>query len=1007
MTMKRWRHVLLVLVLPIFLFGPSSLSYTASAEASGFSGVVVDIATESPISGVEVGVGGEVVSTDARGRYRLPVAPGVHEVHLRAPGYIGMRRGWCRLEEGEWADLDFEMVPRDPDQETAAIIDEKMMQVSQVPPPDLLEAIREKRIGLTSVEQVPGTIRVLMPDDSVVEMRMDEYLKGVVPREMPPHWPAEALRAQAVAARTYASTCHRHSDKGADVCTTTHCQVWGPTRYETTDQAVDETHGVAATYDGYLIHAFFFAHCDGETRASEDVWSAYLPYCRPVECSCGKDEMYGHGVGMCQWGAQALAEAGKSYEEILKHYYTDIDVQKQLPGHISDAMVTPQQGDTETEFTYSVSYTSETGELPAVANVIIDGRAHSLYRVPGEDEDTWEYRLVTSLSAGEHTHRFYFEDGYGRVFSLPNQGVFDGPFVEAAEPSAPTPTPVPTPSTGVRVHDVTYSTMEDWGQGSLAGTEVVDDGGDGALALVSGHDRGHYTSPVLTAPFSFISLGMTWHGEVASSEAISLEVQTSEDGVQWSSWQSMPVTEHDGGRYRFFNSDLLFGLARFLRYRVHLNRQGEDVSPVLKNLHLVCIDAREGPMPAEASSGSLMGEMPFVISREAWGAEEELMTWPVKYRPPRAFVLHHTGTMGEGVDAAAMVRAIYYYQAAVCGWGDIFYNYLIDAAGNVYEGRAGGVGAVGGHAGRYSWGGLGVALLGDYAEQEIPEPMLDGLAEFLARQCTEHFIHPLQERAFIDTTLPTIMGHDDCMDTSCPGEALSSALPAIRSRVLEAMGRVPPHIRLIEPTEDERVRDILAPRVQASAVITRVDYYVDGVLRGSDPGDFSWYWNTFEEKEGTRELRLVAHNAGGHDEASAHVVVDNKKGLASVPEWNRLPEITFTFFDVEAVAVQFSNDWVWEGEELYHHKNTGRVVADPQALNGQAWFGEGGVDEDGGWYGPYTCDLADGQDYDVYFRLKTSDNNLAEGLATLDVVDDQVDDQGGRRYDERVLRGTD
>ncbi|MGM0401313.1 MAG: SpoIID/LytB domain-containing protein, partial [Chloroflexota bacterium] len=235
MTMKRRRCVLLVLLLPVFLFGSSSLRHVASADPSGFSGVVVDMATESPLPGVKVSVGDEVTVTDAQGRYRLPVVPGVHEVHLRAPDYIGMTRERCMLEKGEWVDLDFEMVPRDPDKEAAAIIDEKMMQVSQEPPPDLIQAIREKGIALSSVEQVPGTIRVLMPEDAVVEMRMDEYLKGVVPREMPPYWPAEALRAQVVAARTYASTRHAHGDKGADVCTTTHCQVWGPTRYETTD----------------------------------------------------------------------------------------------------------------------------------------------------------------------------------------------------------------------------------------------------------------------------------------------------------------------------------------------------------------------------------------------------------------------------------------------------------------------------------------------------------------------------------------------------------------------------------------------------------------------------------------------------------------------------------------------------------------------------------------------------------------------------------------------------
>jgi peptidoglycan hydrolase-like amidase len=64
---------------------------------------------------------------------------------------------------------------------------------------------------------VPDTINVLMPDGSVKTMDMDEYLKGVVPAEVGASWPYDALAAQAVAARCFASTADRHPDKGANV----------------------------------------------------------------------------------------------------------------------------------------------------------------------------------------------------------------------------------------------------------------------------------------------------------------------------------------------------------------------------------------------------------------------------------------------------------------------------------------------------------------------------------------------------------------------------------------------------------------------------------------------------------------------------------------------------------------------------------------------------------------------------------------------------------------------
>jgi len=81
-------------------------------------------------------------------------------------------------------------------------------------------------------------------------MDLDEYLKGVVPYEMATGWPIEALKAQAVAARCFAATANRHPEVGANVCTTTHCQVWSAQHYTDTDQAVSSTHNVVATYDG-------------------------------------------------------------------------------------------------------------------------------------------------------------------------------------------------------------------------------------------------------------------------------------------------------------------------------------------------------------------------------------------------------------------------------------------------------------------------------------------------------------------------------------------------------------------------------------------------------------------------------------------------------------------------------------------------------------------------------------------------------------------------------------
>ncbi len=86
--------------------------------------------------------------------------------------------------------------------------------------------------------------------------------------------------------------------------------------------------------------------------------------------------------------------------------------------------------------------------------------------------------------------------------------------------------------------------------------------------------------------------------------------------------------------------------------------------------------------------------------------------------------------------------------------------------------------------------------------------------------------------------------------------------------------------------------------------------------------------------------------------------------------------------------VAISHDWIWEGEELKHRPNSGELINDWEALNGQAWLGRAGAHSPGYWYGPYTFKLLPGQAYRAYFRLKTSDVSTTGYVAHLDVVDE-------------------
>ena len=245
-------------------------------------------------------------------------------------------------------------------------------------------------------------------------LALDDYLTGVLMGEMPASYTLEALKAQAVAARTY--TLRRMEQGGALSDDPTVCQAyipasqaeekWGDqakTYLEKLRQAVTETDGQVLTYDGQLIAATYFSCSGGKTESAQAVWGGEIPYLVSVDSPGEEDassfsstvtvdkaefmetlgiesvgvssvtytdgggvdamiiggkevtgvEMrklfglkstrfsmeitgdsvnfsvqgYGHRVGMSQNGARVMAEAGSDYTEILKWYYTGVELE--------------------------------------------------------------------------------------------------------------------------------------------------------------------------------------------------------------------------------------------------------------------------------------------------------------------------------------------------------------------------------------------------------------------------------------------------------------------------------------------------------------------------------------------------------------------------------------------------------------------------------------------------------------------------------------------------------
>ena len=119
---------------------------------------------------------------------------------------------------------------------------------------------------------------------------LEDYVRGVVPNELSPGgYPAlEALKAQAVAARTYAiKNLHQFASQGFDLLPTTRSQVYGglSTEHPLSTRAVDETRGIVATYAGEAINALYTSTCGGRTEDVENIFNESVPYLRSRECA--------------------------------------------------------------------------------------------------------------------------------------------------------------------------------------------------------------------------------------------------------------------------------------------------------------------------------------------------------------------------------------------------------------------------------------------------------------------------------------------------------------------------------------------------------------------------------------------------------------------------------------------------------------------------------------------------------------------------------------------------
>jgi stage II sporulation protein D len=149
---------------------------------------------------------------------------------------------------------------------------------------------------------------------------VDDYLKGVVPNEVQYTWPLEALKAQAVAARTFTLSHMGEASEHAeyDLEAGTNSQVYRglDSEHEATSRAVDATAHLVATYQERFISAFYHSNCGGHTADVHHVWGSDAPYLKGVACGFCSDSPHAAWALTLTWTEIASALAQRNIKNI-------------------------------------------------------------------------------------------------------------------------------------------------------------------------------------------------------------------------------------------------------------------------------------------------------------------------------------------------------------------------------------------------------------------------------------------------------------------------------------------------------------------------------------------------------------------------------------------------------------------------------------------------------------------------------------------------------------------
>jgi N-acetylmuramoyl-L-alanine amidase-like protein len=258
---------------------------------------------------------------------------------------------------------------------------------------------------------------------------------------------------------------------------------------------------------------------------------------------------------------------------------------------------------------------------------------------------------------------------------------------------------------------------------------------------------------------------------------------------------------------------------------------------------------------------------PQIVPRAEWGANEAIKRAPPRYAKGVYFaIVHHTaGTNAYGPGAsAAIVRGIEVYHVRGNHWNDIGYNFLVDRYGQVFEGRAGGIGrnVIGAQAEGFNTGSVGIAVIGNYNVGTVPLVTEKALVKLLAWRLDVAHVDPLGTLTWrsggnpkyalgTPVTLRAISGHRDTGFTSCPGTRLYAKLPSLAQQVA-AIGLPKLYAPVVKGSLGGPIRFTARLSQAGSWTVSVRDGSGAVVGRGTGRGlAVDWTWNSVGRRGGS------------------------------------------------------------------------------------------------------------------------------------------------------------